>query len=347
MSPAVPATLHRRPTFSLSFSLRGIQMYNRGLNRDLPPPLPSTPRSLLSLRFAFVSVTTCPCHLIFSHPPHTRPPTKRHQSHHPIPSQIFRSPHISLRIWPSPLTSSYLTSPCLYPLPSSPHSLPAMCFQWSATRLVSPVSFRLGLPMTLVQTHILRPLRPLRHRRTSFAIIYIDNYNHFFPSSTNAVTQFFGAFLSISSAEVSLPLNDLDHLIYRCKKEFLGSHSEIYCTTSTYLPLIDRLRASASHIHFGFPLFIFDWKLQVFKPSSLDSFYQPSNELSVPQQCDRRFLSGSKSIHDHRQLPVRRLLVDFSLQRYSPQSRCYHSHRNTSQDHVFEIMAHQYTLSQT
>ncbi len=130
MSPAVPATLHRRPTFSLSFSLRGIQMYNRGLNRDLPPPLPSTPRSLLSLRFAFVSVTTCPCHLIFSHPPHTRPPTKRHQSHHPIPSQIFRSPHISLRIWPSP---PHLVLPHL-PLPLSSSVFPAL-----PTRHVLPV----------------------------------------------------------------------------------------------------------------------------------------------------------------------------------------------------------------
>lgn len=100
---------------------------------------PSPPHSLLSLRFALVSVTTCPCHLIFSHPPHTRPPTKRHQSHHPIPSPIYRSPHISLRILPRPpLTSSYLTlltSPAiasiLFRLPRT--HLAAMCFKSAAT----------------------------------------------------------------------------------------------------------------------------------------------------------------------------------------------------------------------
>jgi hypothetical protein len=123
------------PTFSLSFSLRGNHVYHRGLNRDLPRPLPSTPRSRLSLCFAFVSVTTCPCHLIFSHPPHTRPPTKRHQSHHPIPSPIFRSPHISLRILPRPLTSSCLTLPHL-PLPLSSSVFPALaCPPCASSRL--------------------------------------------------------------------------------------------------------------------------------------------------------------------------------------------------------------------
>jgi hypothetical protein len=124
------------------------------------PPLPA--HLTLSL-FAFVSVTTCPCHLIFSHPPHTRPPTKRHQSHHPIPSPIYRSPHISLQILPRPpLTSSYLTlltSPAiasiLFRLPRT--HLAAMCVKSAATRLSGPVSFRFGLPMALVQTHILRP----------------------------------------------------------------------------------------------------------------------------------------------------------------------------------------------
>src|SRR6266852_4927292 len=80
--PAVPAT-HTHivlPTFSLS---RVSTFTIVDLNRDLPLPslallIHSFPCSLLLL--------SCPCHLIFSHPPHTRQPTKRHQSHHPIPS---------------------------------------------------------------------------------------------------------------------------------------------------------------------------------------------------------------------------------------------------------------------
>lgn len=163
ISPAVPATHTIPPTFSLSFSLRGNHIYYRGLNRDLPRPLPSTPRSRLSLCFAFVSVTTCPCHLIFSHPPHTRPPTKRHQSHHPNPISDLPIPaHLTPNLASSPhLILPHLTSPALasilFRLPRT--RLPAMCFQSAATRLVAPVpvSFRIGPPMTLVQMHILRP----------------------------------------------------------------------------------------------------------------------------------------------------------------------------------------------
>ena len=80
-------------------------------------------------------------------------------------------------------------------------------------------------------------------------------------------TQFFGAFLTISSADVPSIISDLDCLIYRCKNEFLGSHSEIYCTADTYLPLIYRFQVSARNIHFGF-----DRKLQVLKPSSFEWF---------------------------------------------------------------------------
>ena len=115
----------------LFFHSRGIHIYYPGMNRDLPP---SHPLHLLFLALlAFVSVTTCPCHLIFSHPPHTRQPTKRHQSHHPITSQIFRSPHTSHSESASPpLTSSlpHLTSPAiasiLLRLPRT--HLAAMCF---------------------------------------------------------------------------------------------------------------------------------------------------------------------------------------------------------------------------
>jgi hypothetical protein len=64
----------------------------------------------------------------FSHPfpPHTRL-TKRHQSHHPIPSQIFRSPPV-----PFPPHSPHIASHCLAslsaPVPCSPQlALFAMC----------------------------------------------------------------------------------------------------------------------------------------------------------------------------------------------------------------------------
>jgi hypothetical protein len=83
-------------------------------------PLPFPP--LLTLSFprslALVSVTTCPCHLIFSHPPHTRPPpTKRHQSH--LRSSDPRTSRF--RILPHPLTSLL---PHL-PLPLSSSVFPA------------------------------------------------------------------------------------------------------------------------------------------------------------------------------------------------------------------------------
>ena len=130
------------PTLSLSFSfsLRGIHMYYRGL--DLPPLPRCTPHSLLSLFVSVTQLALVSCHLIFSHPPHTRPPTKRHQSHHPIPISDLPIPahltHESCLVFPSP--HLYLTSPCLYPLPSSPHShvLRVGCH---ATPLVRPVSF--------------------------------------------------------------------------------------------------------------------------------------------------------------------------------------------------------------
>jgi len=126
--PAVPATLsvsYRPPDiFPFPFSPAVSTCTILAFNRDLSP-LPSPP-----LHSALCVCFCCPCHLIFSHPPHTRPPTKRHQSHHPIPSQIFRSPHISLRIWPSP---PHLVLPHL-PLPLSSSVFPAL-----PTRHVLPV----------------------------------------------------------------------------------------------------------------------------------------------------------------------------------------------------------------
>lgn len=69
------------------------------------------------------------------------------------------------------------------------------------------------------------------------------------------VILFFGAFLSSVRPSVPSIISDLDRLIYRCKREFLGSHSEICCTVATYLPLIYRLQASARTIYFGFALY--------------------------------------------------------------------------------------------
>lgn len=121
--PAVPATQHRPPTFSLSFSLRGIHFYYRGLNRDLPLPSLHTPHSLLC---------SCPGHNlplssdIFTSAPHatayqTSPITSSNPiSDLPIPAHLTpnlasSSPHLIL---------PHLPTSCLYPLPSSPHSAP-------------------------------------------------------------------------------------------------------------------------------------------------------------------------------------------------------------------------------
>jgi len=154
ISPAVPATLHNTvlPTFSLSFSLRGIIIYYSGLDRDLP--LPSL--HSFSLRFSSCLGHNLPLSSdIFTSAPHatayqTSPITSSNNiSDLPIPAHLTPnlassspSPHLT-----SPLTSPVLVS-ILFRLPRT--HLAAMC----ATRLVS---FRFGLPMTLVQTHILRP----------------------------------------------------------------------------------------------------------------------------------------------------------------------------------------------
>ena len=158
-------------------------MYYPGLNRDVPPPHP-----LLSSPLLFVLVLwsqTRPCHLIFSHPPHTRQPIKRHQSHHPIPSQIFRSPHISLQIWPrSPqLILPHLTSPViasiLFRLPRT-HLAP-MCFKLAATRLIAPATFRFGLPMTPVHEAPSTSSSPSHLIPYHLASITITNSSRFRP----------------------------------------------------------------------------------------------------------------------------------------------------------------------
>ena len=86
-----------------------------------------------------VSVTSSPCHLIFHIPsdvstnPASHATAKRHQSHHPIPSQIFRSPpiypHGSCLVPNSPL-SPRLASSCLISLSAfrlCPCSRPCAC----------------------------------------------------------------------------------------------------------------------------------------------------------------------------------------------------------------------------
>lgn len=150
------------PTLSLSFSfsLRGIHMHYRGL--DLPPLPRCTPHSLLSL---FVSVTTCPCLLssdIFTSAPHaTAYQTSPITSSNPhLRSSDPRTSHSRI------LPRLPLTSPLPHlPLPLSSSVFPALpCASSRLPRLLSDQSaFRFGLPMTLVQ----RPIRPLRHRRTS------------------------------------------------------------------------------------------------------------------------------------------------------------------------------------
>jgi hypothetical protein len=72
----------------------------------------------------------------------------------PIPAHLTpnlaSSPHLILPHLTSPALASIL-----FRLPRT--HLAAMCFKSAATRIFGPVSFRFGLPMTLVQTHILRP----------------------------------------------------------------------------------------------------------------------------------------------------------------------------------------------
>lgn len=90
--------------------------------------------------------------------------------------------------------------------------------------------------MALVQTHILRLpdlfVTVAPHSLSS----YIDNHSSRFRLKRQLCS--FGAFLTISSVDVPSIISDLDRLIYRCKKEFLGSQCEIYGTADTYLPLI-------------------------------------------------------------------------------------------------------------
>jgi hypothetical protein len=147
MSPAVPATLQLTPTF-FPFPFLSAVSTCTILDRDLPPPLPTTPHSLLSS-------LSCSClgHNLplssdfFTSAPHA---TTAYQTS-PITSQIFRSPHISL----SNLASSphlTLTSP---PLASILFRVPRthMCFKWLATRLeITPSgqSVLSALPTTLV-----------------------------------------------------------------------------------------------------------------------------------------------------------------------------------------------------
>ena len=84
----MPATLHRPPTFfPFLFSPR----YPHILSWIVicPLPLRSTPRPLLF--FALVSVTTCPCHLIFHIRPtrdHRLPNVTNHISDLPIPAHL-------------------------------------------------------------------------------------------------------------------------------------------------------------------------------------------------------------------------------------------------------------------
>jgi hypothetical protein len=162
------------PTFSLSFSFfhsRGIHIYYPGMNRDLPPRILSTSFSLLS---CFCLGHNLPLSSdIFTSAPHaTAYQTSPITSSNPI-SDLPIPAYISLRICLAPphliLTSSYLTCHCLYPLTSSPHSPGRHVLQLGLPRVLS--SFRFRLPMTLLEA-----LRPLRHRRTSFAIISIDNH---------------------------------------------------------------------------------------------------------------------------------------------------------------------------
>jgi hypothetical protein len=72
----------------------------------------------------------------------------------PIPAHLTpnlaSSPHLILPHLTSPALASIL-----FRLPRT--HLAAMCLKSAATRIFGPVSFRFGLPMTFVQTHILRP----------------------------------------------------------------------------------------------------------------------------------------------------------------------------------------------
>jgi hypothetical protein len=128
---ALPDTLPRH--FSLGStrpSLRGISASTFTIvDRDLLPPQNNALSYVVSL-FSLVSVTSSPCHLIFHIPsdvstnPASHATAKRHQSHHPIPSQISRSPPMDLPCPHSPrpphLASSCLASPSAPPC--SPHS---------------------------------------------------------------------------------------------------------------------------------------------------------------------------------------------------------------------------------
>ncbi len=124
----------------------------------LPLPLSFPCPLLLSLALALSSD-------IFTSAPHaTAYQTSPITSSNPISDLPIPDPRTShsesCLVLPSPhLTSLSLTSPALASilirLPRT--HLAAMCFKSAATRLFGPVSFRFGLPMTLVQTHILRP----------------------------------------------------------------------------------------------------------------------------------------------------------------------------------------------
>ena len=155
---------------------------------DLLPPFPA----LLTLLFpalCFCLGQGLPLSSdIFTSAPHatanqTSPITSSNPiSDLPIPAHL--TPNLKM---PRLLTSfSYLTSPCLYPLPSSPHSpgchvLQVGCHasRRASRLLIRPVNDT--CPDTCPDTYF-EALRPLRHRRTSFAIVYIDNYNHSSPS---------------------------------------------------------------------------------------------------------------------------------------------------------------------